>query len=129
MLFFERYVLPMVLYIEIYANWNMIDAKLEKIWYQLMLHFVNNLIAHVYPFWLKLFYFNEGVSTCDATRCPYGQCKRKPDGQTECACKQCSNDYSYRDLICGDNGITYSWVILRQKLTLRFFLLIRNWEH
>ncbi|CAF3381609.1 unnamed protein product [Rotaria socialis] len=46
--------------------------------------------------------------TCDTLRCPYGQCKQRYNEQVECECKQCSTIYSYQDIVCGNNGISYS---------------------
>ncbi|CAF1530523.1 unnamed protein product, partial [Rotaria sordida] len=45
---------------------------------------------------------------CDTFQCPYGQCKQQSNGQVECECQSCSEIYSYQDIICGSNGITYS---------------------
>ncbi|CAF0927203.1 unnamed protein product [Rotaria sordida] len=47
------------------------------------------------------------ISTCDTTICPYGRCKQQSNNHIECECQPCSNNYSYEDLMCGDNGITY----------------------
>ncbi|CAF4244959.1 unnamed protein product [Rotaria sp. Silwood2] len=48
------------------------------------------------------------MPTCDILQCPYGQCKQKYNGQVECECQSCSAVYSYQDIMCGNNGITYS---------------------
>ncbi|CAF4806849.1 unnamed protein product [Rotaria sp. Silwood1] len=45
---------------------------------------------------------------CDTLQCPHGQCKQQYNGQVECECQLCSAIYSYQDIICGNNGITYS---------------------
>ncbi|CAF2581690.1 unnamed protein product [Rotaria sp. Silwood2] len=58
-------------------------------------------------FLLEIVFFNEGMPACDTTICPYGQCKQQSNSQIECQCIPCSTNYSYEDLICGDNGITY----------------------
>ncbi|UJR13720.1 hypothetical protein I4U23_000731 [Adineta vaga] len=47
------------------------------------------------------------TSICDRTHCPYGRCKQQTNDQIECECKPCSNKYSDRDQICGNNGFTY----------------------
>jgi hypothetical protein len=60
--------------------------------------------------WRKSWLLREilGISTCNALKCPHGQCKEQSNGQMKCECQQCLAIYSDQEKLCGNNGITYS---------------------
>ncbi|CAF0768521.1 unnamed protein product, partial [Didymodactylos carnosus] len=51
------------------------------------------------------------VNSCENLRCPYGQCSVK-NGLASCDCAECSSEFAdytqEQDLICADNGYTYT---------------------